>query len=39
MFAPRLRALLAQGGFDPAEVRVAAVSNDFFGPAIGVAGS
>jgi putative radical SAM enzyme (TIGR03279 family) len=38
MFAPRLRALLAQGGFDPAEVRVAAVSNDFFGPAIGVAG-
>src|SRR5262249_12134052 len=38
MFAPRLRALLAQGGFDPAETRVAAVSNDFFGQAIGVAG-
>jgi putative radical SAM enzyme (TIGR03279 family) len=38
MFAPRLRALLAQGGFDLAEVRVAPVSNDFFGPAIGVAG-
>jgi putative radical SAM enzyme (TIGR03279 family) len=38
MFAQRLRALLAQGGFNPAEVRVAAVSNDFFGPAIGVAG-
>jgi putative radical SAM enzyme (TIGR03279 family) len=38
MFAPRLRALLAQGGFDPAAVHVAAVPNDFFGPAIGVAG-
>ena len=38
MFAPRLRALLAHGGFDPATIRVAAVPNDFFGPAIGVAG-
>ena len=38
LFAPRLRALLARGGFDPATVRVAAVPNDFFGPAIGVAG-
>ncbi len=38
MFAPRLGALLAEGGFDPAIVRVAAVHNDFFGPAIGVAG-
>ena len=38
LFAPRLRALLAQGGFDPTRVRVAAVPNDFFGPAIGVAG-
>jgi putative radical SAM enzyme (TIGR03279 family) len=38
LFAPRLRALLAGGGFDPVTVRVAAVPNDFFGPAIGVAG-
>ncbi|MGH7344283.1 MAG: DUF512 domain-containing protein [Candidatus Rokuibacteriota bacterium] len=38
LFAPRLRALLAHSGFDPATVRVAAVPNDFFGPAIGVAG-
>ena len=38
MFAPRLRALLAVGGCDPATIRVAAVPNDFFGPAIGVAG-
>jgi len=38
LFAPRLRALLAGGGYDPAAVRVAAVPNDFFGPAIGVAG-
>jgi putative radical SAM enzyme (TIGR03279 family) len=38
LFAPRLRALLAAGGFHPATVRVAAVPNDFFGPAIGVAG-
>ena len=38
MFAPRLGALLARGGFDPATVRVAAIANDFFGPAIGVAG-
>ena len=38
LFAPRLRALLAAGGFDPSSVRVAAVPNDFFGPAIGVAG-
>jgi putative radical SAM enzyme (TIGR03279 family) len=38
LFAPRLRALLAHGGFDPATVRVAAVANEFFGPAIGVAG-
>ena len=38
MFAPRLVALLVRGGFDPATVRVAAVPNDFFGPAIGVAG-
>ena len=38
LFAPRLRALLAGGGYDSAAVRVAAVPNDFFGPAIGVAG-
>jgi putative radical SAM enzyme (TIGR03279 family) len=38
LFAPRLRALLAGAGFDPQTVRVAAVPNDFFGPAIGVAG-
>jgi len=38
LFASRLRALLAGGGFDPVTVRVAAVPNDFFGPAIGVAG-
>jgi NifB/MoaA-like Fe-S oxidoreductase len=38
MFAPRLGALLAHGGFDPGTIRVAAVANDFFGPAIGVAG-
>ena len=38
LFAPRLRALLARGGFDPATIRVVAVPNDFFGPAIGVAG-
>jgi putative radical SAM enzyme (TIGR03279 family) len=38
MFAPRLSTLLALGGFDPATIRVAAVANDFFGPAIGVAG-
>jgi len=38
MFAPRLVALLAHAGFDPTTTRVAAVPNDFFGPAIGVAG-
>ena len=38
MFAPRLVALLAYAGFDPTTTRVAAVPNDFFGPAIGVAG-
>src|SRR5262249_2248977 len=38
LFAPRLRALLTGGGYDPGTVRVAAVRNDFFGPAIGVAG-
>ena len=38
LFAPRLRALLARGGFDPETIRVAAVPNDFFGGAIGVAG-
>jgi len=38
MFAPRLVAQLTRAGFDPAIVRVAAVPNDFFGPAIGVAG-
>jgi len=38
MFAPRLGTLLAEAGFDPATIRVAAVPNDFFGPAIGVAG-
>jgi putative radical SAM enzyme (TIGR03279 family) len=38
LFAPRLRALLADGGFDPTAIRVAAVPNDFFGRAIGVAG-
>ncbi len=38
LFAPRLRELLADAGFDPATIRVAAVPNEFFGPAIGVAG-
>src|SRR5262249_41354501 len=38
LFAPRLRALLAAGGFDPSAARVTAGVNDFFGPAIGVAG-
>src|SRR6058998_3754128 len=38
MFAPRLVALLAHAGFDPTTTRVAAVPNDFFGPAIGVSG-
>ena len=38
LFAPRLRALLAAGGFDLSAARVTAVPNDFFGPAIGVAG-
>ena len=38
LFAPRLRALLAAGRFDSSTARVTAVPNDFFGPAIGVAG-
>jgi putative radical SAM enzyme (TIGR03279 family) len=38
MFAPRLSALLAGAGVDPAAVRVAPILNDFFGRAIGVAG-
>ena len=38
MFAPRLVTLLGHTGIDAATVRVAAVPNDFFGPAIGVAG-
>ncbi len=38
MFAQRLASLLIHAGFDPAMARVAAVPNDFFGPAIGVAG-
>jgi len=38
LFAPRLRTLLAGAGCDPAAIRVAAVPNDFFGRAIGVAG-
>jgi putative radical SAM enzyme (TIGR03279 family) len=38
MFAPRLVSLLDRAGVDPAAVGVVAVPNDFFGPAIGVAG-
>jgi NifB/MoaA-like Fe-S oxidoreductase len=38
MFAPRLRALLERGGLARPGVLVAAVPNDFFGRAIGVAG-
>jgi len=38
MFGPRLRVLLAGTGLDRHGVRVAAVPNDFFGHAIGVAG-
>jgi putative radical SAM enzyme (TIGR03279 family) len=38
LFAPRLVSLLAGAGVDTAAVRVAAVPNEFFGPAIGVAG-
>src|SRR5437667_14607 len=38
MFGPRLRVLLAGAGLDRHGVRVAAVPNDFFGHAIGVAG-
>jgi putative radical SAM enzyme (TIGR03279 family) len=38
MFAPRLSALLARAGFDGSTIHLAAVRNDFFGPAIGVAG-
>jgi putative radical SAM enzyme (TIGR03279 family) len=38
MFAPRLGALLVGVGMDPSTVRVAAIPNDFFGSAIGVAG-
>jgi putative radical SAM enzyme (TIGR03279 family) len=38
MFGPRLQALLSGAGLDGADVRVAAVPNDFFGRAIGVAG-
>jgi NifB/MoaA-like Fe-S oxidoreductase len=38
MFAPRLVSLLGGSGIDTDTVRVAAVPNDFFGRAIGVAG-
>jgi putative radical SAM enzyme (TIGR03279 family) len=38
MFAPRLVSLLGGAGIDTDTVRVAAVPNDFFGRAIGVAG-
>jgi putative radical SAM enzyme (TIGR03279 family) len=38
MFAPRLSALLARAGFDGSTIHLTAVRNDFFGPAIGVAG-
>jgi putative radical SAM enzyme (TIGR03279 family) len=38
MFAPRLRALLERGGLARPGILVAAVPNDFFGRAIGVAG-
>ena len=38
MFAPRLVSLLGRAGIDTETVRVAAVPNDFFGRAIGVAG-
>src|SRR5262249_35955171 len=38
MFAPRLVSLLGGVGIDTDTVRVAAVPNDFFGRAIGVAG-
>jgi putative radical SAM enzyme (TIGR03279 family) len=38
MFAPRLAALLAHGGLTAAGAGVAAVPNEFFGRAIGVAG-
>jgi len=38
LFAPRLASLLAGAGLGGAVARVAAVRNDFFGPAIGVAG-
>jgi putative radical SAM enzyme (TIGR03279 family) len=38
MFAPRLAALLARGGLATPGLTVAAVANELFGPAIGVAG-
>jgi len=38
MFGPRLGTLLAEAGSTRRPIRVAAVPNDFFGPAIGVAG-
>src|SRR5215831_3983011 len=38
LFAPRLSGLLAHAGYDADTIRVAAVPNDFFGRAIGVAG-
>jgi putative radical SAM enzyme (TIGR03279 family) len=38
LFAPRLASLLSGAGLDRAAARVAAVRNDFFGSAIGVAG-
>jgi NifB/MoaA-like Fe-S oxidoreductase len=38
MYAPRLRALLAQLGTPGPTVRVEAVTNEFFGRTIGVAG-
>ena len=38
LFAPRLARLLAAAGLAPARVRVAAVPNELFGRAIGVAG-
>ena len=38
LFAPRLSGLLVHAGYAADTIRVAAVPNDFFGPAIGVAG-
>jgi putative radical SAM enzyme (TIGR03279 family) len=38
LFAPVLARLLGEAGLGPPRVHVAGVTNDFFGPAIGVAG-